>query len=288
MTQAPHREVSPPLELEDGEARPPADGASAPPAAPNRRRRLGAVAAVALAAGLLFGTSATLLRQGEERQPENLADLVAVERERLEGVSGEVEALRVEVEALVAEGSGTPASPPTQTWAEPMEAGRVAVVGPGVAVRMWDAPTANAPAGTRPDDLLVHQQDIEAVVNAMWAGGAEAMTIQGQRVTSDTAVRCVGNVLLLRGRTYSPPYEIAAIGDPEDLMASLDDSPGVAIYLQYVAAVGLGWSAGERAVIEMPAAEGPSAFTHATVVEAVPPEQTREDARATSPAEETP
>ena len=52
----------------------------------------------------------------------------------------------------------------------------------------------------------MHQQDIQAVVNALWAGGAEAMTIQGQRVISTTGIKCVGNTVVLHGVPYSPPY----------------------------------------------------------------------------------
>src|SRR5690606_41382455 len=68
-------------------------------------------------------------------------------------------------------------------------------------------------SGLHPDDLVVHQQDLEAVINALWAGGAEALMVQDQRITSLSSVRCVGNVLLLHGRHYSPPYRISAIGD---------------------------------------------------------------------------
>jgi uncharacterized protein YlxW (UPF0749 family) len=243
-------------------------------------RRTLAVAGVALAAGLLFGTSATVLHRGEDRQAEDLHDLVAAESARLEQVTTDVDELRLEVADLVERASGVPPTPPSENLGEAMGAGRVAVEGPGVVVRMWDAPAANAPADARPDDLLVHQQDVESVVNALWAGGAEAMTIQGQRVTSDTAVRCVGNVLLLRGVTYSPPYEIAAIGSPEDLMASLHRAPGVDIYLQYVDAVGLGWSATEEAKIQMPATEGPSTLNYVKVLGAAPT-----DAATTQPAE---
>ena len=51
------------------------------------------------------------------------------------------------------------------------------------------------------DDLVVHQGDVQAVVNALWAGGAEAMSIMDVRVISTSAVRCVGNTLLLHGRS---------------------------------------------------------------------------------------
>ena len=54
-----------------------------------------------------------------------------------------------------------------------------------------------------------------------WAGGAEAMALQDQRVTATTAFRCVGNVLSLGGRVYSPPYEVRAIGDPRRLRVAL-------------------------------------------------------------------
>ena len=88
---------------------------------------------------------------------------------------------------------------------------------------------------------MVHQQDVQGVVNALWDGGAEAMMLMDQRVISTSAVRCVGNTLILQGRVYSPPYVITAIGNPAALKKALDDSPQVAIYRQYVDAIGLGY-----------------------------------------------
>ena len=85
---------------------------------------------------------------------------------------------------------------------------------------MSDAPRdadGNYPAGVDPDDLVIHQQDVQSVVNAMWAGGAEAMMIMDQRVLTTSAVRCIGNTLLLQGRTYSPPFVVTAIGDAEGM-----------------------------------------------------------------------
>ena len=73
------------------------------------------------------------------------------------------------------------------------------------------------PEDASPDDLVVHQQDVQAVVNALWPGGAEAMQIMDQRVITTSAVRCVGNTLILQGRVYSPPFQITAIGDPQRL-----------------------------------------------------------------------
>jgi uncharacterized protein YlxW (UPF0749 family) len=110
----------------------------------------------------------------------------------------------------------------------------------------------------------VHQQDVQAVIDALWAGGAEAMMLQDQRVTATTAFRCVGNVLSLGGRLYSPPFKVTAIGDDRAMRAALDRSPEIAIYQQYVKAVNLGWSVSSKDDIQMPAAT-PAALHYAVV-----------------------
>ena len=72
---------------------------------------------------------------------------------------------------------------------------------------------------------MVHQQDIQAVLNALWSAGAEAIQMQDQRIIATSVPRCVGNTLLLNGRTYSPPYTITAIGDAAAMQAALAAAP---------------------------------------------------------------
>jgi uncharacterized protein YlxW (UPF0749 family) len=118
------------------------------------------------------------------------------------------------------------------------------VHGPGLVVRLDDAQRdANGrfPRDASPDDLVVHQQDIDAVFNAMWSAGAEAIQMQDQRIIASSIVRCVGNTLLLNGRTYSPPYTITAIGNPAAMQAALAAAPLVTLYKQYVVRFGLGY-----------------------------------------------
>ncbi|NAZ86374.1 DUF881 domain-containing protein [Kineococcus indalonis] len=214
-----------------------------------RLRSAGARAAVAgvfALAGLLFATSALTSRGTDLRsETADLGALVA-ERSRLnEERAARVGDLRAEVDELsraAAPAAGTGAADPLDDPALGTASGALAVTGPGVTVTLDDAPDDVRPAGANPDDLVVHQQDVEAVVNALWAGGAEAMSIMDQRVVSTSAVRCVGNVLVLQGRTYSPPYAVSAIGDPAALRAALGASAQVAVYQQYVDAYGLGWS----------------------------------------------
>ncbi|MBW0016924.1 MAG: DUF881 domain-containing protein [Mycobacterium sp.] len=124
------------------------------------------------------------------------------------------------------------------------DAGVNPVHGPGLVVSLDDAQRdANGrfPRDASPDDLVVHQQDIQAVLNALWSAGAEAIQMQDQRIIASSVPRCVGNTLLLNGRTYSPPYKITAIGNAPAMQAALGAAPLVTLYRQYVIRFGLGY-----------------------------------------------
>ena len=146
-------------------------------------------------------------------------------------------------------------------------AGLTEVDGPVVAVTLDDAKKGSAqlPDGVTPDDLVVHQQDVQAVVNALWRGGAEAMMIQDQRVIATSAVRCVGNTLILQGRVYSPPFVIKAMGKIDALKAALDADPKVEIYRQYVDAIGLGYEVKVITKSRFPAFTGALGLSQAVV-----------------------
>jgi uncharacterized protein YlxW (UPF0749 family) len=92
--------------------------------------------------------------------------------------------------------------------------GLVAVAGPGVKVTLDDSSMKRSPTGNL-NDLVIHSQDVQAVVNGLWRAGAEAIGINGQRLVSTSAVLCVGNTLLLNGTVHSPPYVISAVGAKE-------------------------------------------------------------------------
>jgi uncharacterized protein YlxW (UPF0749 family) len=135
-----------------------------------------------------------------------------------------------------------------------VDAGLDPMRGPGLVVTLNDAQRdaeGRFPRDASPDDLVVHQQDIEAVLNALWSAGAEGIQMQDQRIIGTSAPRCVGNTLLLNGRTYSPPYVVTAIGDPGAMQAALAASPLVTLYKQYVMRFGLGYSEEPRAEVEL-------------------------------------
>lgn len=215
-----------------------------------------------LIAGLMMSTSALASRGTDLRPNRNteLVNLVQAEAQRNEELSRHLGRLRTEVDQLSrgASDGSVPSNPAIER-----EAGLGAVRGPAVAVTLTDAPLSVQPHGVDGDLLVVHQQDIQAVANALWAGGAEAMTIQGQRITSRTGIKCVGNTVVLDSVPYAPPYVIVALGDQAALEASLADSPELKIYREYVDLYRLGWKQERIPDATFPAYRGALDFQYA-------------------------
>jgi uncharacterized protein YlxW (UPF0749 family) len=92
-----------------------------------------------------------------------------------------------------------------------LAAGLIALRGPGIRVELADSALADSPSGDI-NDLVIHSSDVQATVNALWRSGAEAISINGERLVGTSAVLCVGNTLLLNGTVHSPPYVISALG----------------------------------------------------------------------------
>jgi len=224
------------------------------------------------AAGVLFATSAGAANGGQLRGTRSdLGDLIRAEQQRADDLTRRVDGLRAEVETATDKaGADDRRVGAEQRRAQGLElaAGTAPVVGPSVTVTLADAPRSAdrvLPDGTSPDDVVVHQQDVQGVVNALWNGGAEAMQIMDQRVIATSAVRCVGNTLILQGRVYSPPYKITAIGDPERLSQALDNSRDVATYRYYADTFGLVYEVAADTSTKLPGYDGSLDLLHAEV-----------------------
>lgn len=224
-----------------------------------------------LLAGTLFAASASTARGTSLREQgrTKLTELIAAEQRRSRQERAEYRRLRHEVDAISREAGRHDARVKrAQAEADRLaaRAGFTPLTGRAVRVSLDDAPTPDdLPRGVRPDDLVVHQADVQAVVNALWAGGARGMQIMDQRVISTSAVRCVGNTLILQGVVYSPPFRITAVGDPERLRAALGASPEIAVYRKYVRAYGLGYSVRTVERATLPPYTGNVTMKHATV-----------------------
>jgi uncharacterized protein YlxW (UPF0749 family) len=228
-------------------------------------------------AGLLAATSVATSHGGQlPGQRDDLPGLVVDRQAAVAKLDRQATALRKLVDAQTA-GSASGNAQVQQARSKEAQAqaqaGLPATTGAGLTVALDDAPRSARgrplPAGVpppTPDDLGVHQQDVQAALNGLRAGGARALSVMGQRVIATTAVKCVGNTLLVNGRVYSPPFDLVAIGDPDQLRAGLNSESGVEIYQQYVAAYGLRLTVTSSQALHLPAYTGAVALVHAKAI----------------------
>ncbi|RSX55235.1 hypothetical protein D2E26_1289 [Bifidobacterium dolichotidis] len=134
------------------------------------------------------------------------------------------------------------------------------------------------------DSYVIHQQDVEAVVDALWAGGAEVMQIMDQRILANSAVICAGNVLLLQGKRYSPPFTISAIGPVKSMERALDESDTINTFKQYVTAFGLGYDVKQEF---LHFDETPSLLQPLKYAKVIPEANKNNDQQPEQPAEDT-
>jgi len=232
------------------------------------------VPVIALAAGVLFATSAetakgTDLRAGRRVE---LTQLIAAQERSVGDATRRAVGLQAEVDVLEQEAStkdGRVGAVRAESDRLENQVGLRPIRGGGLTVVLDDAPRrpdGSLPPDARPDDVIVHQQDVQSVVNALWAGGADGLMVMGQRLITTGAVRCVGNTLLLYGRTYSPPFRVTAIGDPARLRARLDSEPGVRLYRQAVEYFGLGYEMKDEREVTLPGYDGPVRLGYAEAV----------------------
>ncbi|MFD4661458.1 DUF881 domain-containing protein [Kitasatospora sp. NPDC058444] len=219
--------------------------------------------AVFALAGLLFYISAQTARGTDLRTDNSLLSLGDVIRQRSaqnQQAQSQLADLQTRAQQLTEQQGHDPADLArldglrSGAALEPLQGG-------GLTVTLNDAPpnaTARIPGVAEPgvNDLVIHQQDIQAVVNALWRGGAEGVQVMDQRLISTSAVRCVGNTLLLQGRVYSPPYVVKAVGRTDALRSAVDADPTIRKYLQYVQAYGLGWKVQESGELNLPGYSG--------------------------------
>lgn len=154
-----------------------------------------------------------------------LADLVRAEDGRVRTLRREVRELEAQLVTLKGDEELT-SELDAGVRQLSVSSGTAGLEGPGVVVTLDDSSAARSPTGD-PNDLVVHERDIQTVVNALWAAGAEAVSVNDERLTAGSAVRCAGNTLLLHGTLHSPPYRVAAIGNQASLSEALEAGPGL-------------------------------------------------------------
>ena len=231
---------------------------------PNRTRglwRIGTPVVVLLCGGLFVVSAAnsdgTDLRPGRYT---DLASLVKDESDQYDELREQVSDLNQQVAGLSAAMSDRDVNR-YQRRIEQLEdpAGLQARTGPGLTVTLSDAPedVINSTTGNV-NPLLVHQQDIQAVVNALWKGGATAVTIEGQRVVSTTGIKCEGNAVQLQGVPYPQPYVIQAVGDQVGLLTAIEEDAYLDAYREDASDpdISVGWDLELEDSVTAPAFDG--------------------------------
>jgi len=147
-------------------------------------------------------------------------------------------------------------------------AGSVAVRGPGVEVTLRDAPDVEGKEDLAGDGT-VRDRDLQELVNALWSVGAEAIAINGLRLGTLTAIREAGQAILVDYRPVSPPYVVAAVGDPDSMEPAFADGETAAAFRTLRELYGIGFDVRRRSELELPPAV--SRLRHAAVPQAASP-----------------
>ena len=200
-----------------------------PGGTPPSRRAVAVLLLVAL--GLVTGTAAAQVRKRQASMEGVRAELVSdVKRQTAttDDLAESAAALRRDVDRLQDAGLSAGAAgraAAARLAALELAAGIGPVRGPGIVVRLDDAPAPTDPevdaGGTEEGRVL--DRDLQDVVNALWAAGAEAISVNGLRLTVQTAIRSAGEAILVDYRPLSPPYTVRAIGDPKVLEPAFVD-----------------------------------------------------------------
>lgn len=157
--------------------------------------------------------------QGSPTAETTVPSLIQTEQENQQ-ISADNERLQLELDKYQQEQNASAVANQQLREAQ-MNAGVIAVSGPGVRITLDDSKRVAQPQED-PMLFVIHEQYIREIYNALWNGGAEAIAVNGQRVTSNTEVFCGGSYIQINGTRQMPPYVIEAIGDTNNLSAALN------------------------------------------------------------------
>jgi uncharacterized protein YlxW (UPF0749 family) len=190
---------------------------------------------VGLALGILLAVQFRVTREIQSTEPVQRAkDLAA----QVNQAKAERDTLQARVDSLRAELDKVISLPQTAEIMEELDRARIEagvneLTGPGVEVTLNDSIVSLKP-GQDPNLYVLHDEDVLRVLNELRAAGAEAISMNGQRLLATTEVRCTGpTVLLNKDKRLAPPYVVTAIGNPDTLESALKMKGGVAETLQF-------------------------------------------------------
>ena len=199
--------------------------------------RTATVALAAVVAGLLLTLGAVALRApstSAAKAKAQLVDQVEARRKAVDRQEASLRTLQAQVEQLRGQAlAQSSSSLQSRLVALDAASGAEALTGKGIVVVLDNAPGADknsADGNPRTDagseEGKVLSKDMQVVVNGLWQAGAEAISVNGQRLTSRSAIRFAGEAILVNYRPLARPYTITVLGDPDNLQVEFADSAG--------------------------------------------------------------
>jgi uncharacterized protein YlxW (UPF0749 family) len=143
-----------------------------------------------------------------------------------------------------------------------MEAGILPMKGPGLIVEIADSPKSPSPKED-PYYFIVHDVDLDTLVNELWAAGAEAIAVNDQRIVTTTSIRCVGPTVLVNAVRLASPYKIKVLGPTKDMEGGLRTPGGYMDYMAPAMQRGVTVRINRYEEIEMPEFKGSLIFRYA-------------------------
>jgi uncharacterized protein YlxW (UPF0749 family) len=226
------------------------DPANAPPTAARRRA---ALLTVIVAFGGLLGVSALRTEQSAPQAAAERAELI----DRIHAGQGTLDSLHQDIASLqgqvtdlqqsLADDVSDDQALSARLTELGVSAGTIGVTGPGVEITADDADPSEGPGG------VILDVDLQAMVNGLWEAGAEAIAIDGHRLTSLTSIRFAGEAITVDYRSLSPPYVVDAVGDPDTLASRFLDTEGGQTWLGLRANFGISFDMADRDRVVVPA-----------------------------------
>lgn len=173
---------------------------------------------------LLFGTlfTSNLKTQLQEYNPtearnKTLVNMIQTQESKNRALESEIASIRKEIDNYHITKTGQTGLEPVKKELERLQylAGQTNVAGPGILITLEDQEKART--AKEPEYYLIHYTSILYIVNDLRAAGAEAISVNNDRIVSTTDIRCAGSIILVNTHRLAPPYEIRAIGDPRTL-----------------------------------------------------------------------
>ncbi len=193
------------------------------------------LALVGMVLGIMLAFQFRVTREINKTEPVQRAQQMSAELNQLKKDRDSFQARVVELRATLDQ---LPAGPRDSELKEELDMARILagvteLSGPGVEVTLNDSNITLKP-GDNPNLYVLHDEDVLRVLNEIRAAGAEAISINGQRLLSNTEIRCTGPTIVLnKNKRLAPPYVITAIGNPDTLEGSIKMKGGVAETLQF-------------------------------------------------------